>query len=582
MKKTLLLTAAASLAVSASAVSLPVKPDRLSSLRNPQGRTMEMANLLAAQKGVKRLNGAELDKSAVSRRVPQKKADAVNDIIGSVPAGAMSEWSKSCEGWYSMYGYLRSGEMEGRYQQMVEAEDGSVYMNMHVTNSPIAETWVKGSKDASGNISIPSGQLVYEEEYLGETYSYGMVALSFRIDYVANKLYYDPIDALEMSFDAASGTYTTSEEVLWGLCQWDSDYEDWAWTGFGDCGIRMAEVKETAETVPEGLQTEKWALVNNDAGSGHFVSVGFDNADVWVKGLFAANPDAWMKGSIDPETGKAVFAPGQFLGVSTNYIWNYLYGGTTEKVWDDYWEEYVDAPVITGDLVFNYDSRGQRLIPENCAYAVTGRAASEEDYASLSVADYILDFSICLQHRDPAALPTAPYDLDFDDSYFESDGDSDFYFSISPFDVNGDLLDTDNLYFRFYVDGEVFTFYDDEYPGVDEDGQELVNVNFETDNMFVSGSMHGIYVYATGFESAGIQAVYLQPSEDGGEPTELCSEIAAFNLGTDAVKTIDAKASSSAFFDLQGRKAGAGSDKGIYIRVEKMADGSAKAVKVAR
>lgn len=559
----------------------PAQTGKAGDITQPNGQTEEMAKRLMAQTGVETLERAERASGSTARRAPQKNVVAPSDdILKDVPAGTQSEWSKSCTGYFSYFGYLMVQSMSGEYQPMVECEDGSVYLNMHVSNFPLPETWVKGTKDSDGNIVIPSGQLVYSEEYEEETVYFGMMAMPYKIS--DGTLYYDYDDELTIAYDAATGTYSTPEDIIWGLCEWDPSENDWYWTAFGDCGISMNKVTEEPLKAPEGLVAEKWALID-DSNSGYFVSVGFDNNDVWVKGLSSDNPDAWVKGTMDETGGKVVFEAGQFLGLSNSNIWTYLYGGTIETVWDEELEEDVLVANIEGAFVMNYDSRGQRLVSENTAFYATSRAASAEEHTKIGISEYKEDFVICLQHRDPTALPSAPYDLNFDDSYFEEYGDSDFYFTISPLDVNGDLLDTANLYYRFYVDGEVFTFYGDEYEGMDEDGQELVNVNFNSWDLYTSGNSHCIYVYATGFESAGIQSVYFQPSEDGGEPIELCSEIVEFEFDDpNAVKTLGGKATSSTYFDLQGRKVSGNSDKGIYIRVDKMADGSEKAVKVAK
>lgn len=582
MKKTLLLTAAAFMAITAGAATNPLKPTRPASLHNPQGQTEEMANRLKAQKGVKTFERAERAGASGARRAAKQNVVSPSfDMITDVPAGSVTEWNKSCLGFINYFGYILTSTFAGEYQKMVEAEDGSVYLNMHTCGFPLSDTWVKGSKDADGNIVVPSGQIVYEEDYDGEIISFGMVAMPYEIS--DGTIYYDYEDEMVFKYDAASGSYTTGEDMLWSLCEWDPYESDWYWTGYGDSGITMQKVTEKLQDAPAGMATEQWSLIDSNSNNGYFVSVGFDNSDVWVKGLFSSNPEAWVKGTIEEESGKVVFAPGQFLGLSDSNTWSYLYGGGYNTIWDEEWEEEVEVVDVQGGFVMNYDPRGQRLISDNCAFSATTRAASAEEYPTLSVMNSIDDFAICLQHRDPTALPTAPYALEFDDYYFEEDGDSDFYFYLSPFDVNGDLLNTENLYYRFYIDGEVFTFYGDEYEGMDEDGQELVNVNFSSWDIYTSGTNHCIYVYATGFESAGIQAVYLQPSEDGGEPTELCSEIVEFDLGDpNAVKTLGGKAAASTYFDLQGRKVNGSGDKGIYIRVDKMADGSVKAVKVAK
>ena len=72
--------------------------------------------------------------------------------------------------------------------------------------------------------------------------------------------------------------------------------------------------------LPEGVEPEVWALEgfygNGSEGNDVFrtTEVAFDGNDVYVKGLAYYFEDAWLKGTLDAETGIVTFPSGQLVG----------------------------------------------------------------------------------------------------------------------------------------------------------------------------------------------------------------------------------------------------------------------------
>lgn len=214
--------------------------------------------------------------------------------------------------------YLRSGmcynndngfttmEQSGSVQ-IVECSDGTVYIRNILSNYP-TDTWVKGTREGN-TITIPSRQPIYYNPIADCTFS-----LRWGVSDEIGFSNYDDYNNGNFTFavDEAEGTISlenSSESLFMGLF-WD-DNDAFAWSGDYETVWTYQGVYEPLPVItvtpPAGLQTESWyakghTLANSDADPQlfkHNVSVGFADNEVYVKGLFADYPDAWMRGEID-------------------------------------------------------------------------------------------------------------------------------------------------------------------------------------------------------------------------------------------------------------------------------------------
>lgn len=427
-------------------------------------------------------------------------------------------------------------------------------------------------KNEDDSYTYPGPQLVYQEEYMGDIYDYYLVPFTLGED---EEGYAVTTPCQTVNFNMVDGKLVqevTEDEVLLGLFEYDAE-EGFLWTGYTDWNIVFEPMTSVAATLPEGVAAEKWVAVSGD--SGYFTEVAIDGAKIYVKGLVYGNDEGVAVGTINGD--EVTFAAGQFLGADPYGYWTYLYGGQIEEEWDDYWEEYVYVAVLEGDLVFTYDAEAKKLVNKN-ALIVTNNAS--ENLEEVAVSGYIDPLTIEYQVRNPEAAPQDPYGLEFYDE-MEEWGSNSFYFSIPEFDVDGNLLEPEKLFYRIYVDGEPFIFYSDEYVGLPEDEMELINCQFTNyEDIFSSGVDKGIYLYFEGADTLGVQSVYIDTVN--GEEVKTESKVVTISTN-DAVRGVEAEAASVAteWFDLQGRRI-ANPGKGIGIRIDLKADGSRKAVKVVR
>ena len=102
--------------------------------------------------------------------------------------------------------------------------------------------------------------------------------------------------------------------------------EDGLWKGYGDYDCTYTVNSQELVTAPENLETEAYLFVSD--GSSHFVNIGFDNNDVYFKGLFAKFPDIWIKGTLG-EDNKITIENGQYIGIAEAFGYpTYFMNGT--------------------------------------------------------------------------------------------------------------------------------------------------------------------------------------------------------------------------------------------------------------
>ena len=279
--------------------------------------------------------------------------------------------------------------------QIVESEDGTVYIRNIVSGMPKG-TWVKGTREGN-TLTVPIGQRVYYSPLSDETCS-----IYWGINDMGYSRYDGYADHFTFTVDDAAGTYTlegTSSYVFMGVF-WDADGSfsfagDWesVWT----YDHNYTPLPVSTATPPAGLSTTTWNAKGHTRYTGEeyrtelidffkgTVTIGFDGQDVYVKGLIAAYPDSWMKGTIDGET--VTFSGLQTLSDSPTY-------GVG-----------CDGSDLC-DFIMHYDAEQQLLTSENVLLA---NSALED------IADEVWIDDIALQADDFfPPIETLPYTNGFD------------------------------------------------------------------------------------------------------------------------------------------------------------------------
>lgn len=365
----------------------------------------------------------------------------------------------------------------------------------------------------------------------------------------------DPEVANEIRFDFTDGnlTWVTGDNsVMFGLLDSEGTFG-------GYCGydIDMVVHDTTVQTPPETLETEKWVF--KSASGSHFVDLGFDGEDVWVKGFASKYPELWAKGYIDGET---VVFPRQYFGIGEDILqYLYLVGGVLD-----------DHDSSLHDLVFAYDADANTMTspeqilvinPNNIIYYAVESYKAPELY---------------IQSENISYEPIAPVFTNYM-VFSPSTGQGTCQFTLPPLNVDGDLLDADNFYYRFFVnDNELYTLTTENYSSLEED-ITLIPLMFSTRPVITRNGNSSIFNFKIPeIEDLGIQSVYYKDGQYYYSPIVYKNKGNVDYVGVNGIQA-DRQVVSTKYYDLSGRQVAQPAGN-IYIRCDVMSDGTVNSQKV--
>ena len=345
-------------------------------------------------------------------------------------------------------------------------------------------------------------------------------------------------------------------------------FEDGEWMGMTLDTAELTLFTDTAiEELPEGLTTERWVL--SGAMDAIFTDVAISGNDIYV-----GNFPGFIKGSIDGD--KVTFKSNQYLGI--NYDYNYFayfvtgkWGTYTDPMTGESYEDYVRSE----EIVLNYDAEKKIMTSAN----------DEGVFINMGKADYIYYLEmyapVTLKWQDPAFKPTKLNNPEFIYAgYQEYMECSQCDFNLPKTDVDGNLLDVTKMYYHFLCDGDVFTFYGDEYWSLPLDGiEELTDVPYTYSDplqWFIIGGdkpTHSLLYFFEGADNIGLQLFF--KADDGDI---ISSDIVTYDLASIANVESNATVVATSYYNLSGQAISAPAN-GFYIKVDKMSDGTRRAMK---
>ncbi len=487
------------------------------------------------------------------------KAPAAEIITGQ-PEGTVKMYARSGGAYYAVMGNVRMTVFEGVEAKFVEGNDGCWYLYSPLSQAD-TQSYMKFEAQPDGSLVANLPQAAVTGQSDGKD-----------VTLYINKMVYTQLGGEGDDAEATYKVVTTDNKIVYTLGEdgaWTMDGSDDGevilglsdengnWYGYGEFNTRFEPFEYESVTPPAGLETEKWSMTYG--GDGHNVNVGFDGVDVYFQGLFAYFPTSWVKGTLTD--GKITVPSAQYIGIEPNEVhYCFFTGADIESVWNDYYEEYDDVFVPNEAAVFDYDADKNVMTLEGGI--VVSTLNNKQVYQQLGIKNptlLLVAGDISLVPADPVITTYEPWDDDYEMAALE--------FDFPKVNVDGILLNSSNLYYRIYADGEVFVFTPDEYYGLEED-MELVPYDFEDDEYDFSyfGESHTVFFYQD-LTGLAVQTVYVDA--DG---TEYCSnKVYAETAGIDSVIE-DCTVISETLFDLTGRRVDNPS-KGLYIRRTTYSDG---------
>lgn len=277
-------------------------------------------------------------------------------------------------------------------------------------------------------------------------------------------------------------------------------------------------------------------------------------------------PDSWIKGSLHGD--KATFSNNQYVGTANNsYFVTVQYGYEKPNA--------SGIPVLSlaeDDTVYvmTLDKEKKTLRADDKELLMIFNTSTDEIRYITIIQDPQLNYQ-----PTKAGTPRGATDLGYNDLWIDYYGYSIFGFKLSMVSQEGDLLDTDNLYYRLFVNGDQIDFDPNIYTNMPEYMTEIP-FYFTNDNEFFARNVlvREIGIYNTDINTLGVQMVYYC---DG---TETEGPIVRLELETTGVPNIhDSEVLNVEYFDLTGKKT-SDTTKGMLIKRTTYSNGQVSTSKI--
>lgn len=490
----------------------------------------------------------------------------------AAPAGSdVMNLYRSGEAYYiDWFGQVVLGKLDGEMSSVV-VTDNEVWI-LNPFGKMASGTWIKGTLDARGNVSVSTPQCVAfaSNNSNGTTFPLYLVNVKLQVSDDGKEATYVEDKQQAVIKYKWDGNALTLEEGQPGLCFWRPDSEEnvpeeWMWFGYADLSQRFEPCPYSPLVPPSDMEYEDYTLVSYDYYSsnkqGDIVQVGFDDdGNIWIKNLHKILTDYIIKG--EKTDGGYIFKT-QYLG-PIDYIGSHIFflpGFYT----------YIDDIKAVGsspEMMMQIDAETRSLY-----------SASENVCWFINCGKGDIRFLQC--NEDPSLSPyiekedivlSNPVNVTYDPPTEENGMSGYISFDLSAFDPAGDYIDTQCLSYNIMTDGEPMVFD----PSVYFDFESPVtDIPFALGNydILVNGSNRMVYLYSNDFERIGVRLNY----DKNGK--RVSSEIVETPSSGIEAAFADKTPVSVEYTDLVGHHV-LNPSSGIFIRTTKYTDGSVKTDKI--
>lgn len=535
-----------------------------------------------------RVNGTPLKKQAATlaqlqeRGIVHKAARKATDEkpIATAPEGRLLDnmYVNSTGfglGWGSAYKQVVDGGLGG----VVEGKDGYVYVKGPVSQAyvwSLGTPWVKCKKLTGDTIemltpqiyAIDAGDPYYVQrmtyDKAGDTYVVDSTKTGIKFTWKNDTL--RQVDDCLVGFADATGSWFYMGD--YGIMYTVNPDKPVAITKDQTQGIDTSLVRVTHIASPEKLDSTITTMINA------YAVVDVDDEmvgnSIYVDHLEPTLPDALVKLSANEATMALELPSGQYLGVDENYN-SHIYALTGNA--------YIDSTGTT--KYFNYNKTSKLTL----GFTEEGDTIYAPYPASLIincgrnnlyiVKEYVAP--LLEEVDDEAMTPANP--VFTSDNVTRSTRFDVLKFTIPTVDINGDDLNTNNLYYCIYYNDSVYTFTPALYTGLKTDMTEIP-YGFSDSNydIFLSGDQHTIYFYDKNWTKIGVQSIY----RGGGEVRKSAvvwvdSTTGVESVTGDAARTVK----RVSYYDLQGRQVSSQATGLVIERID-YTDGSNTTSKVVK
>lgn len=235
------------------------------------------------------------------------------------------------------------------------------------------------------------------------------------------------------------------------------------------------------------------------------------------------------------------------------------------------YEELIFTPA--NSISFDYDS-DERII-----------STMEDEgmaFSSISNGIFLLEGYYAPQFNwqdfETPMIPDDPEILDY--SYFDDYGFGAIAYTVPDWSIDGRVLETENLYYNFFIDDQILVLYPDEYPDLTEPIEDIPAL-YEDTSIYYWGDSYEAIIYPTGFDRIGVRTFYINP--DGSKAySNIVYNDGTITSGLQSVSEDFVAVVNVEYYTVDGRKISEPAKGSICIKRTIFSDGSSKASKIIR
>lgn len=322
------------------------------------------------------------------------------------------------------------------------------------------------------------------------------------------------------------------------------------WQNRGAFGLEFEPFDMSTVELPADVETATYVLTRD--GNSRNITAGFSGNDFYVQGLCELLPEAWAKGTLNDD--KVTFPSGKYMGIDPRlgYLLS-MYGVTPGT------RSFEPA------FIMSYDSQNGSLKAVNDLLLCPG-----EDFVDMLSFEVESNIVLVPAKEITDYTPAAPQITDVVVyPQYPNQGWDYMDVNLSIVTVDGQLLNTDNIYYRLLLDNEPYILMPDDFEDLEEP-MEWIPYDFECyDLENLGGTSRSVSIYISDVTKYSVQEKYV----DGDK--EYLSAISTWGetVGVKGVESVDATEKDSFFTDLSGRRV-KNPISGIYVKTTIYSDGN--------
>lgn len=430
--------------------------------------TMALACLTAtaSPQGFELLEPANYQEAPV-KKAPAKAADnvlTVTDVILN-PEGDAQSYDKSATGYENFYSMLLE-YTQSFSTTIVWGADGEVYIQDFISKNKTNSYIVGSAQGEEVVFNLP------QTVYWNETMQNGVNLVAIDTEIQGGELVWTYAADQTITMTKGEDGSLTLTGVPEGRMYGYVDIANEEWSGYADWEQRYMPRANSPIAAPDDAEWQQWSCTAVRKGKPYLnvVDVALQNDKMWIKGLCRDMPEATVEAYIDGQT--VTIPQGEWLGdYYDRFPMFTLLGYLTEGDWG------MEVKLLPFDQVYTFD-----YDPETMTLTATdpdtvflfNNGISEENNL-----DYWQNLSL-QRVESLAGIPSNPTNLEVEDIPNDC---LLFTFDINPVSTTGSLLDYNSLSYRIYLDGDIFTFYADEFPrGLPGDVEECEEIPLSFSN----------------------------------------------------------------------------------------------------